>query len=39
VHDVLPTVDGLAVWRAVQAADAAPRRDDRPPAPRWPDDD
>lgn len=39
VHDVLPTVDALAVWRAVQAADAAPRRDDRPPAPRWPDDD
>ncbi|MGB3749888.1 MAG: dihydropteroate synthase [Rhodanobacter sp.] len=39
VHDVLPTVDGLAVWRAVQAADVAPRRDDRPPAPRWPDDD
>lgn len=39
VHDVLPTVDALAVWRAVQAADVAPRRDDRPPAPRWPDDD
>lgn len=39
VHDVLPTVDALAVWRAVQAADVAPRRDDRPAAPRWPDDD
>lgn len=39
VHDVLPTVDALAVWRVVQAADVAPRRDDRPPAPRWPDDD
>lgn len=39
VHDVLPTVDALAVWQAVQAADTAPRRDDRPSAPRWPDDD
>jgi dihydropteroate synthase len=39
VHDVLPTVDALAVWHAVQAADTAPRRDDRPAAPRWPDDD
>jgi dihydropteroate synthase len=39
VHDVLPTVDALAVWSAVQAADTVPRRDDRPAAPRWPDDD
>lgn len=39
LHDVLPTVDALAVWRAVQAADVALRRDDRPAAPRWPDDD
>ncbi|CAM5309202.1 Dihydropteroate synthase OS=Rhodanobacter lindaniclasticus OX=75310 GN=B1991_10105 PE=3 SV=1 [Rhodanobacter lindaniclasticus] len=39
VHDVLPTVDALAVWHAVQAADVAPRRDDRPAVPRWPDDD
>jgi len=39
VHDVLPTVDALAVWHAVQAADTAPPRDDRPAAPRWPDDD
>lgn len=39
VHDVLPTVDALAVWQAVRAADAVPRRDDRPAMPRWPDDD
>ncbi len=39
VHDVLPTVDALAVWRAVHAADAVPSRDDRPAVPRWPDDD
>jgi len=39
VHDVRPTVDALAVWQAVHAADGAPRRDDRPVAPRWPDDD
>jgi dihydropteroate synthase len=39
VHDVLPTVDALAVWRAVHAADVVPRRDDRPAMPRWPDDD
>ena len=39
VHDVLPTVDALAVWRAVQAADVVPSRDDRPAMPRWPDDD
>jgi dihydropteroate synthase len=39
VHDVLPTVDALAVWQAVHAADAVPSRDDRPVMPRWPDDD
>lgn len=39
VHDVLPTVDALAVWRAVHAADVVPRRDQRPAAPHWPDDD
>ena len=39
VHDVLPTVDALAVWHAVHAADVVPRREDRPAAPRWPDDD
>ena len=39
VHDVLPTVDALAVWRAVHAADGVPRRDERPATPRWPDDD
>lgn len=39
VHDVAPTVDALAVWRAVDAADVAPRRDEKPAAPRWPDDD
>lgn len=39
VHDVAATVDALAVWRAVKAGDAAPRRDARPPAPRWPDDE
>ena len=39
VHDVLPTVDALAVWQPVHALDATPRRDDRPAAPRWPDDD
>ncbi len=39
VHDVLPTVDALAVWQAVHAADVVPHRDDRPIAPRWPDDD
>jgi dihydropteroate synthase len=39
VHDVLPTVDALAVWRAVHAADAVPSRNDRPAVPRWPDDD
>lgn len=39
VHDVAATVDALAVWRGVHAGDAAPRRDPRPAAPRWPDDD
>ena len=39
VHDVLPTVDALAVWQAVHAADVVPSRDDRPAVPRWPDDD
>lgn len=39
VHDVAATVDVLAVWRGVHAGDAAPVRDARPPAPRWPDDD
>ena len=39
VHDVLPTVDALAVWQAVHAADMVPSRDDRPAMPRWPDDD
>lgn len=40
VHDVAATVDALAVWRAVHAADVVPRRDEKKPAaPRWPDDD
>jgi dihydropteroate synthase len=40
VHDVAATRDALAVWQAVHAGDAPPpRRDDRPAAPRWPDDD
>ncbi len=39
VHDVAVTVDALAVWQAVHAVDGVPRRDDRPSAPRWPDDD
>ena len=39
VHDVAATVDALAVWQAVQAGDQAPRRDDRPAMPRWPDDE
>ncbi|RDD83203.1 dihydropteroate synthase [Dyella tabacisoli] len=39
VHDVAATVDALAVWHAVQAGDTPPRRDDRPAAPRWPDDE
>jgi dihydropteroate synthase len=39
VHDVAATVDALAVWEAVRAGDAVPRRDERPAAPRWPDDE
>ena len=39
VHDVRSTLDALAVWQAVHAADVVPRRDDRPAMPRWPDDD
>ena len=39
VHDVAATVDALAVWQAVKAGDQAPRRDDRPAMPRWPDDE
>ena len=39
VHDVLPTVDALAIWQAVHAADVVPSRNDRPAMPRWPDDD
>jgi dihydropteroate synthase len=39
VHDVGATVDALAVWQAVKAGDQAPRRDDRPAMPRWPDDE
>lgn len=39
VHDVAATVDALAVWHAVQAGDTPARRDDRPAAPRWPDDE
>jgi dihydropteroate synthase len=39
VHDVAATVDALAVWSAVRKGDASARRDARPPAPRWPDED
>ena len=39
VHDVVATVDAQAVGQAVAAGDAPPRRDARPSAPRWPDDD
>ena len=38
VHDVAATVDALAVWRALDAADVPTRRDS-PAMPRWPDDD
>jgi dihydropteroate synthase len=38
VHDVAPTVDALAVWAAVKAGDTTPRID-KPPMPRWPDDE
>jgi len=39
VHDVAQTVDALAIWRSVREGDSMPRRDTRPPAPRWPDED
>jgi dihydropteroate synthase len=39
VHDVAATVDALAVWQAVHAVDTVPRRSDKPPMPRWPDDE
>jgi len=39
VHDVAATVDALAVWHAVQAGDTPVRRDSKPAAPRWPDDE
>lgn len=39
VHDVAATVDALAVWQAVHAVDAVPRRADKPAMPHWPDDD
>jgi len=39
VHDVAATVDALAVWQAVHAGDEAPRRETKPSASRWPDDD
>ena len=39
VHDVAATVDALAVWQDVHAGDAPPRRERKPAAPRWPDDD
>lgn len=39
VHDVAATVDTLAVWQAVHAVDATPRREEKPAMPRWPDDD
>jgi dihydropteroate synthase len=39
VHDVAATVDALAVWQGVHAGDEASRRDPKPAAPRWPDDD
>ncbi|MEW9570226.1 dihydropteroate synthase [Rhodanobacter sp. Si-c] len=39
VHDVAATVDALAVWQGVHAGDEAPRRNPKPKAPRWPDDD
>jgi dihydropteroate synthase len=38
VHDVAATVDALAVWAAVKAGDTTPRID-KPPMPRWPDDE
>ncbi|WP_158884513.1 dihydropteroate synthase [Rhodanobacter sp. L36] len=39
VHDVAATVDALAVWHAVYAVDAVPKRNEKTAMPRWPDDD
>jgi len=39
VHDVIATVDALAVWHAVAAGEPTVRRETRPAAPRWPDDE
>jgi len=39
VHDVAATLDALAVWQGVHAGEDAPRREPKPAAPRWPDDD
>ncbi len=39
VHEVAATVDALAVWHAVHAVDALPRRGERTAMPRWPDDE
>ena len=39
VHDVAATVDALAVWHAVAAGEPTVRRESRPAAPRWPDDE
>jgi dihydropteroate synthase len=39
VHDVAATVDALAVWQAVHEGDTPARRDSKPSAPRWPDDE
>jgi dihydropteroate synthase len=39
VHDVAATVDALAVWHALKAGDTPVRRDTKPAAPRWPDDE
>ncbi|WP_430389756.1 dihydropteroate synthase [Dyella sp. 20L07] len=39
VHDVAATADALAVWQAVQEGDTPVRRDSKPAAPRWPDDE
>jgi dihydropteroate synthase len=33
------TVYALSFWLAVHASDVVTRRDDKPTAPRWPDDD
>jgi dihydropteroate synthase len=38
VHDVAATVDALAVWHAVHAVDAVPKRQERSAVPVWPDD-